>query len=66
MSKPALKRVLLSALKAFGAGAGAILVARESDLLGGGLGAVKSIALAALFAGGDAAFKAVQIALEET
>ncbi len=66
-SKANLRRVALSALKAFGGASIAVVIAREGALAGPHLdiSTVESIAFAAIVAGSDAMAKVLQVALED-
>jgi hypothetical protein len=66
-SRANLRRVSLSALKAFGAASFAVLVARKSDLTSGHLTvtAAQSVGFAALIAGFSSAAKVAQVLLED-
>jgi hypothetical protein len=64
-SKANLRRVALTALKAFGAAEVAFFVANEAQILHSTPSDLRTLGVAALVAGGDAAFKVVQAFLEE-
>ena len=65
-SKPNLKRIALSAVKAFAAASIAYVIANEADIAANisNMSLLKGVAFAALVAGLDAAAKAIQVALE--